>query len=197
MVPVCLRVILKSLHDDGTTIEDTLYCIASEPSISVAQSVTTAVPLLVSMADPAGALVMLPAVAAGAGVIVTGASAGVVVADGAGADVGDDELSLQAASASAQATASRLGLMFIDRPPGWQSRIIEQRCSASREDTPPSMPQGRAAPALECCRIISPRTPRVHPWAGWQRTTPMARRWRAWPRLDVVDLPGELEMTTE
>src|SRR5690348_9009138 len=137
MVPVCLSVILKSLHEEGTTMEDTLYCIASEPSISVAQSVTTAVPLLVSMADPAGALVMLPAVAAGAGVIVTGASAGVVVADGAGADVGDDELSLQAASASAQATASRLGLMFIDRPPGWQSRIIEQRCSASREDTPP------------------------------------------------------------
>jgi hypothetical protein len=85
---------------------------------------------------------MLPAVAAGAGVIVTGASAGVVVADGAGADVGDDELSLQAASASAQATASRLGLMFIDRPPGWQSRIIEQRCSASREDAPPKHAAG-------------------------------------------------------
>jgi hypothetical protein len=97
------------------------------------------------MADPAGALAMPAAVVAGAGVIATGAWAGVVVADGAGADsdvAGDDELSLQAASASAQAAASRLGLMFIDRPPGWQSRIIEQRCSASREDAPPKHAAG-------------------------------------------------------
>jgi hypothetical protein len=88
------------------------------------------------MADAADALVMLPAVAAGAGAIVTGASAGVVVADGAGADsdvAGDDELSLQAASASAQAAASRLSFTFIDRSPPLQSRIINQRCSASRE----------------------------------------------------------------
>jgi hypothetical protein len=81
----------------------------------------------------------MPAVAAGAGAIVTGASPGAVVADGVGADsgaFGDDELSLQAASASAQAAASRLSFTFIDSPPPLQNRIIGQRCSSSREGAP-------------------------------------------------------------
>src|SRR6185312_4657794 len=131
IVPVCLRVILKSVQDDGTTIDDTLYCIASLPSISVAQSVTTAVPLPLSIAGAAAV------VAAGAGAIVTGASAAAVEAVVAGVampdDVGEDELSLQAAKASAQAAASRLSFTFIDSSPRLQNRIIDQRCSVSRE----------------------------------------------------------------
>src|SRR5574337_1554402 len=122
-LPVCLRVILKSLHEAGTTMDDTLYCIASLPSISVAQSVPTAVGLpSVAGAAAGGAVGVVAGVeAAGAGACI-GADA---VADGAAPGAaGDDELSLQAASASAQARARTVILMFIVISPQWQSCIL-------------------------------------------------------------------------
>src|SRR6476659_5863789 len=88
IVPVCLRVMVNFLHEAGTVIEPTLYCIASVPSIVVAQSLTVAAGFSPPVAAAAGAAVDVAAgtaadVAAGGAVV---AAAGIaVVAAGAGA----------------------------------------------------------------------------------------------------------------
>jgi hypothetical protein len=113
-------------------MDDTLYCIESLPSISVAQSVTTAVgfPFIAGVAAGIAAVVAAGgSVAAGAGVSTcAGAVAGGATSPGAG-----DDLSLQAVRVSAQATASTVSLIFIVKSPWFGKLIIEQRWSASCE----------------------------------------------------------------
>src|SRR5690606_743937 len=105
ILPGWLRVIVKSVHEAGTVMELTLNCIASLPSITVAQSLTTAA--LLSTAGAAGAefsvvvgvVSLAGAASAGiAGVVgVAGAAGSACVAGACGGD-----LSPQADSASAQ-----------------------------------------------------------------------------------------------
>jgi hypothetical protein len=96
-------------------IDPTLYCIASVPSISVAQSATTAAGLSLPGTVAAGAGA---AVSAGAGVA---AGAGSVAATGATVSVdvlGD--LSPQATSASAQAAARKVIRVFMVESSLWK-----------------------------------------------------------------------------
>src|SRR6476661_5241729 len=82
IVPACLRLTVNLAHDAGTVIEPTLNCIASLPSMVVAQSLTTAAGL------------SLPVVAAGARAATVLAAGGVdsagiaVVAAGGGVAAG-------------------------------------------------------------------------------------------------------------
>src|SRR5690606_12885116 len=55
-VPVCLRVMVNSLHEDGTVIEPTLNCIASLPSMVVLQFSTVASGLPLALAWPSAGL---------------------------------------------------------------------------------------------------------------------------------------------
>jgi hypothetical protein len=82
IVPVCFKVMVKLVHEAGTVMEPTLNCIASLPSISVLQSLTTAAGLSLA-AGGVAAGVATGAVSIGGGVSVAGAGAGVVaVSDG-------------------------------------------------------------------------------------------------------------------
>src|SRR6478672_3983918 len=124
IVPLCLRLMVNLLHDAGTVIEPTSYCIASVPSMVVAQSLTTAAGFSVAMA--AGAAVVAAdgiVVVAGDGIaVVAGAGMAVVVAGaGMAAVVGAAGLAVssagscfpQAASASAQAAVTRVILRVM------------------------------------------------------------------------------------
>ena len=123
-LPVCFRVILKSVHEAGTTIDEMLYCIASVPSNSVEQSVTCAVGLPFAAAagvagagDAAGVIACIEScgaasVGAGAGVAAVGAASG--------ASAGC--LSLHAASANAQAAARMPSLVLIIVSSPWPKR---------------------------------------------------------------------------
>src|SRR5690606_19561441 len=85
ILPVWLSVILNSVHEAGMVIEPTLYCIASLPSITVAQSVTTAAGLPLAAAGAADSVAAGSVAGAGSGVatagsaVCAGASAGAVV----------------------------------------------------------------------------------------------------------------------
>jgi hypothetical protein len=123
-------VILKSVHDAGTTIEPTLYWIASLASISVLQLLTVAggLPLLAmapeAMPDvPAvPGIAAAPAVVVAAGAVVIGIAGAVVAGIGAvapGAASFPDWLlpPPQAESTSVQATTSAGIFRFIVRSP--------------------------------------------------------------------------------
>src|SRR5690242_539170 len=136
-LPVCFSVILKSVHDEGTTIEPTLYCIASLASISVLQLLTVAagLPLLAMAPDaivdvPAvPGIAAWPAVAAGAAVIgIAGAVAAGIGAVAPGAAAFSDWLLLppQAESTSVQATTSAGIFRFIIRSP-WLKAVLSGR----------------------------------------------------------------------
>src|SRR6185312_3379520 len=82
-LPVCFSVILKWEHEEGTVMDPTLYCIASVPSISVLQLVTTAagLPLVaeapaIDAAVPGAAGLALAAGAADIGAAIGAVEAG-------------------------------------------------------------------------------------------------------------------------
>src|SRR6185437_5412472 len=124
-LPVCLRVILKLLQDDGTVIEPTLYCIASLASISVAQLFTVAAglpfPAMAPGAD-AGAAPGVPPVA-GAVAADIGPAIGALEAGDGGVPAGAGSFGawdwglFPHAESSVQATTSAGILRFIIRPP--------------------------------------------------------------------------------
>src|SRR5690554_4499732 len=119
--PVCLRLIVNSLHDAGTVIEPTSNCMASLPSMVVLQLLTTAsgLPPAAAVSAPAagGVLASGAGVAAGAGISAAGAAGSVtgagVVAGASGAAEGGADWSPQAASASAHAKPRPVVFMFM------------------------------------------------------------------------------------
>ncbi|WIG55490.1 MAG: hypothetical protein OJF61_001276 [Rhodanobacteraceae bacterium] len=118
-LPVCFKVILKLVQDEGTVIEPTLYCIASLASISVLQLLTVAAGLLLAAMAPveaaAGAAAEPAAVAAVAGPAIGALEAddGAVPAGAGSFGAWDWELFPHAASTSVQAATSAGILRFI------------------------------------------------------------------------------------
>ncbi|GAA0253133.1 hypothetical protein GCM10009126_18000 [Rhodanobacter caeni] len=126
-LPVCFKVILKSVHEAGTTIDEMLYCMASVPSNSVEQFVTWAVglPFAATFVSAAAAAGVVGACAGGiaciesCGVAAVGAVAGDAGA-ASGVVVGD--LSLHADKANTQAAASTPSLILIIMSTPWRKR---------------------------------------------------------------------------
>src|SRR6476661_6753681 len=110
IVPLCLRLMVNLLHDAGTAIEPTLYCIASVPSMVVAQSLTTAAGFSVAMAPGAAVVAAdgIAVVAAGAGAAAVAGAAGLAVSS-AGSCLP------QAARDSTQAAARRVILKVMGK----------------------------------------------------------------------------------
>src|SRR5690606_18650956 len=142
-LPTCLRLMVNSLHDEGTVIESTLNWIASLPSMVVLQFSTTAsfpppaaaaAGLAAASAPVAGAV---PATGSGvaAGVVVgAGSAAGAVVAAGvcvSGAGGGE---SAHADSASAQLMQRLVSFRFIAFSRDDDRNIIAGLAIASSEE---------------------------------------------------------------
>src|SRR4249919_3381415 len=122
ILPACFRLMVKLPHEAGTAMEPTLYCIASLPSIVVAQLVTTAAGLLSVAGAGVAASVAAGGVSAGVGVgasvvaggVSAGAGSGVVAGGVAVSAAGGGDLP-QADKASTQAMVSRTGRVFMRR----------------------------------------------------------------------------------
>src|SRR5690606_28093345 len=134
-LPTCLRLMVNSLHDEGTVIESTLNWIASLPSMVVLQFSTTAsFPPPAASAPVAGAV---PATGSGVatGVVVgAGSAAGAVVAAGvcvSGAGGGE---SAHADSASAQLMQRLVSFRFIAFSRDDDRNIIAGLAIASSEE---------------------------------------------------------------
>src|SRR5512138_75630 len=131
-LPVCLRLMVNLLHDDGTVMEPTSNCMASSPSIVVLQLLTTAAGLaspVAVVASAGGTAESGPVapVAGVAGVVASDVAAGGAAEAGACAgsaaggacwSAAGGERSPQAASASAQAIPRVVIFAFIRRSPG-------------------------------------------------------------------------------
>src|SRR5690606_4037288 len=110
-------VILNSVHEAGMVIEPTLYCIASLPSITVAQSVTTAAALPLAAAGAVDSAAAGSVAGAGSGVATAGSAVCAVAGASAGAVVSvvSGDCPPHAARAKAQAVARRVARVFMCR----------------------------------------------------------------------------------